>query len=345
MSSNSKYPDIDGPIVRPYMSRRSLLRSAGLVGVGAIGVGLAGCKGRPDEDFIDTGTEPSVLQVGGTLSGQLLGLLGGAAVAGATVRLVGLGQVTADDQGRFEVRVAQEGDYVTEINGPGFHKRTGVTRVAGNVTLGERLLENDGGLPLAFLNQYARGTGSGKEGVVPRTPGASNRWTSPPRVQIYRRLSDDAKGVVPDARLDAMQASAQALFGPLTGNALGFGAAVEVRPGTPPASLGDVARGTLVIAQSRTENLSVAHTGTLDNPWAISKARTSCRVDSTIELFNRMFAHALGAWVTTTDDSIANPGGRATPSDKDLLAASFQYTRLAGNLAPDEDRPGVFLNG
>jgi len=343
MSARSKNKD-DEAITRHGLSRRSLLRNAGLLGVGALGVGVAGCKGRPEDDFVDTSTEPSVLQVGGTLSGQLLGLFGGTVGAGLTVRLIGLGEVEADEQGRFEVRVAREGDYSTQIFGSGFQRRTGVTRIAGNVVLNERLLESNAGLPASYLNDYARGTGSGKEGVTPRTPGATNRWVSPPTVQIYRRLADDNKGVVTDARLDAIQASIQTLFGPLTGNALGFGVNVEVRQGQPPADLADVRSGTLVVAQTRRENLSLIHTGTLDNPWAISKARTSCRLDSDIELFNRMFAHALGAWVVNAGGSIVSPGGAATPSQRDLLAASFLYSRVPGNRAPDEDPPGVFLN-
>lgn len=344
MTERNRNDEGRGPFIPAGLSRRALLRNAGLLGVGALGVGVAGCKGRPGDEFVDTGTDPSVLQVGGTLSGQLVGLLTGAVGAGLTVRLVGLGEVQADDQGRFEVRVATEGDYVTQISGAGFQRRVGMTRIAGNVVLNERLLESDGGLPANFLNEYARGAGSGKEGVTPRTPGATNRWLSPPTVRIYRQLSDDDKGVVTDARMDAMRAAVQALFGPLTGNSLGFGVNVEVRPGRPPADLADVPRNTIVIAQSRSENLSLVHTGTLDNPWAISKARTSCRVDSTIELFNRMFAHTLGAWVVTAGASIVNPSGAVAPSDRDLLAASFLYSRVAGNRAPDEDPPGAFLN-
>lgn len=344
MTERNRNEDGRSPFMPAGLSRRTLLRNAGLVGVGALGAGLAGCKGRPEDDFVDTGTDPSVLQVGGTLSGQLVGLLTGAVGAGLTVRLIGLGEVQADDQGRFEVRVATEGDYMTQISGAGFQRRTGVTRIAGNVVLNERLLETDSGLPANFLNEYARGMGSGKEGVVPRTPGATNRWDAAPTVRIYRQLADDDKGVITDARMDALRASVQALFGPLTGNALGFGVNVEVRPGKPPVDLADVPRRTIVIAQTRRENLSLVHTGSLDNPWAISKARTSCRVDSTIELFNRMFAHALGAWVVTAGPSIANPEGAAAPSDRDLLAASFLYSRVAGNRAPDEDPPGAFLS-
>jgi hypothetical protein len=344
MSERNKNEEGRNPMGLTGLSRRALLRNAGLVGVGALGAGLAGCKGRPEDQFVDTGTDPSVLQVGGTLSGQLIGLLTGAVGAGLTVRLLGLGEVQADDQGRFEVRVAQEGDFVTQIYGDGFQRRTGMTRIAGNVVLTERLLESDAGLSANYVNEYARGAGSGKEGVTPRTPGATNRWLSAPTVRIYRQLSDDDKRVVPDARVDAMQASIQALFGPLTGNALGFGVNVEVRRGAPPTDLVDVPRDTIVVAQTRNENLSLQHTGTLDNPWAISKARTSCRVDSTIELFNRMFAHALGAWVVTAGNSVVNPAGAAAPSDRDLQAASFLYSRVAGNRAPDEDPPGAFLN-
>ena len=88
----------------------------------------------------------------------------------------------------------------------------------------QQFLEDNAGLSLRFLNEFARGRGSSKEGVFPRTPGATNRWQRIPTVRIYRKLAGGGKGVVSDARLAAMQGSIASLFGPLTGYALGGGA-------------------------------------------------------------------------------------------------------------------------
>lgn len=327
------------------LDRRSLLRRAGMLGMGVMGASVLGCKGRPDQDFVDLSTEPSLVQAGGTISGRVSGVLTGAGAPNVRVRLEGFGTATTDQDGRYSLRVDRRGDYAVEINGPDFVARSSRLRVSGSATVNVALLERDAGLPLAFLDEYGRGAGPGaKEGVVPRTPGHTNRWSGAPRVVIYRQLEDDDKDVISDARLTAMQASVLSLFGPLTGNALGFGG-VTVRNQAPPRSLDRVDAGTIAIAQ-RTDNLLAAGTlGSTNDQYAIVKARISCGVDSTIELFHRMFAHALGGQVVSPGfDSILSAAGRATPSDRDLAAATFIHSRVPGNGAPDSDPAGVFLN-
>lgn len=340
----SSFDDRQRELLRPYLSRRALMRGMSLAGLGAMGAGLAGCQKRPEQDLIDTSTDPQLLQLGGTINGLVEGLLDGAAVAGATVSFAGLGDVITDKAGRFEVRVQQIGDFDVTVTAGDFVKRIGRMRLQGNVNLVLSLLERDSGLSTRFLDQYARGIGSSKEGVVPRTPGYTNHWTAPPRVIIYRKLIDQAKGVISEARLAAMQTSIQSLFGPLTSYTLGGGVSVTVLNEAPPDGLGDVERGVIAIAQSSGRAPRMVQTGTINDPWAIGKARTECRVDSTIELFNRMFAHTLGAWVVTVDESIVNAEGRATPTASDLLAAEFLYARKPGNSSPDTDPPGAFLN-
>lgn len=327
------------------LSRRELLRCVGLAGVGAVGVGLAGCKNRPDQDLVELSTAPQIIQAGGTVSGLLTGLLTGAAAAGVTFRLFGLGEVQADATGRFEARVQEVGDYEIQFTGRGFRKRGGMLRLNGNVTLNQMLLEDDAGLTMNFLNQYARATGpNGKEGIVPRTPGATNRWTAPPRIKIYRKLADNTKLVVSDARMSALQAAIGALFGPLTASRLGF-PAIQIMPGVPPDNLGAVPAGVMVIAQRKDGLLGTTHTASLSDPFSIAKAITTCGVDSPIEIFHRVLAHALGGYVVSNVfDSILNAQGRATPSAQDLLAATFLYTRSAGNAAPDQDPAGTFIN-
>lgn len=327
------------------LDRRSLLRRAGMLGMGVIGASVVGCKGRPDQDFVDLSTEPSLVQAGGTISGRVNGVLSGNAAPNVRIRLQGLGSVTTDQDGNYSLRVEERGDYGVEINGPDFVARASRLRVSGSATVNIGLLERDAGLPLDFLDEYGRGAGPGaKEGVASRTPGHTNRWTGAPRVIIYRQLEDDDKDVIPDARLTAMQASVLSLFGPLTGNALGFGG-VQVRNAPPPRSVERVDAGTIAIVQ-RTDNLLEARTlGATVDRYALVKARISCGVESTIELFHRMFAHALGGQVVSPGfDSILNAGGRAAPSNRDLAAATFIHSRVPGNRAPDTDPAGVLLN-
>lgn len=327
------------------LSRRHLLRRASALGIGVFGATVLGCKGRPGEEFVDLSTEPTLVQAGGTISGQVSGILTGGVAAGARVRLLGFGATTTDSGGRYSLRVDRPGDYEVEINGPGFVARTSRLRVTGSATVNVELLERESGLPLAMLDEYARGGGpGGKEGVVPRTPGQTNRWTSAPSVVIYRQLEDDDKDVIPQARVTAMQASILALFGPLTGNALGFGG-VDVRNGQPPKRLADVPAGTIAIGQRKDNLLGAETVGATADPYTIVKARISCGVGSTIALFNRMFAHGLGGHVVSGGyDSILSPGGRDSLSDRDRLAATFLYGRAPGNGAPDVDPAGVFLN-
>lgn len=326
------------------LSRRDLLRSVGVAGVGALGLGLVGCTDRPGSADSGLTNDPQVLQAGGTLSGRLAGLLGGAAAAGVTVNLVGLGEVVTDALGQFEVRVAQSGEFRVQLSGRGFHARSGVIRIDGNLAIDELLLENDAGVPMRFIDQYARATGpNGKEGVVPRTPGATNRWTRPPRVNIYRKLADNSKLVVPDARITALRGAVAALFAPLTGSRLGF-PSIEVLPGQPPRNLGSTAAGVMVISQSQSGALATSNGSSLSDVYDINKALVGTRLDAPIELFNRAFAHGLGGYVVSNQfASILNGAGRATPSTDDVQAATFLYSRVPGNSSPDQDPDGVFI--
>lgn len=326
------------------MSRRRLLRQASLLGAGAVGLGLASCKKRPEDDLVDLTTQPRTLQNGGTIDGTVLGLLTGAVAAGIDIRLIGFGEFKTNDRGQFQVRVQQSGDYAMEFNGRGFARRRTMLRVAGNVSLTESLLETDAGLRMIYLNQYTRGTGPGKTGVEPRTPGATNRWRMPPLIQIYKPLADSNKGVVPDARIDAMRASILALYGPLTANRLGA-PMVEVRTDDPPKKFSRVRAGRLVVTQREDGLLGSEHGSSVTDPYDINRGMFTCGVTSTIEVFNRMVAHGLGGYtVTAAFDSILNPEGRATPSDDDLLAATYHYTRSPGTTSPDDAPDGEFIN-
>jgi len=207
------------------------------------------------------------------------------------------------------------------------------------------MLESDQGLSQPFLNQYARGTGSGKGITIePRTPGYTNRWTRPPTYRIYRRLADSTKEFVSDARVDALRGAIFALFPALTAGRLGI-PAVDVRNAEPPESLGDIGTGVVVVAQTKSTRQTSEHAGGISNPFTIVKGRISSGFESTIELFGRMVAHSTGAYgVNSGNDSIVAGPGRASLSERDAMAASFLYARVAGNSAPDRDPDDVILS-
>ena len=329
---------------RPF-NRRNLLRQAGFLGAGAVGLGLAGCKQRPDDELADPTSPPQMLQQGGTVSARISGLLNGVAAAGATMRVKGVGSTTANDEGAIDVRVEETGTYEVEFSAPNHFSRTTRVAVAGNVSIVVTMLESDEGLSQGFLNQYARGTGNGKGiNIDPRTPGFTNRWTRPPTYRIYRRLADSTKEFVSDARLDAMRGAIFSLFPALTAGGLGI-PAIDVRNAEPPEGLGDIGTGVVVVAQSKSTSQTSEHVGGLSDPYSIVKGRISCAFDSPIELFNRMVAHSTGAYgVNSGDDSIVSGPGRASLSDRDSKAATFLYARAAGNSAPDRDPDDVVLS-
>jgi len=325
-------------------NRRDVLRRAGYLGVGAIGFGIVGCKQRPDEDLVDLATEPQVLQQGGTVSLRASGLLTGAAASEVTLRILGLGSVTSNAQGAADVRVEQNGEYDVEITSDDHFRRSGRIRVTGNVTLDVPLLERSAGISREYIDEYARGLGKGKGITIqPRTPGRTNRWNSPPTFRLYRQLEDSNKEFVSDTRLDAMRASILGLFPALTANRLGV-PSIEVRNAAP-AALGEVPAGTEVVAQRVAPRLSHESVGSIQSVFVLSRAHIGCPHDSTIEIFNRMVAHASGAYgVSSGTGSIVSGPGAAGLSDRDQQAATFLYSRVAGNRAPDTDPDGVFLN-
>jgi len=292
----------------------------------------------------DPTSPPQVLQQGGTVSARLSGLLNGVAVAGATMRVKGVGSTTGNDEGAIDVRLEQTGTYAVEFSAPDYFSRTTRVAVAGNVSIAVTMLESDDGLSQSFLNQYARGTGAGKGiNIDPRTPGFTNRWTRPPTYRIYRRLADSTKEFVTDARVDAMRGAIFALFPALTAGRLGI-PAVDVRNQVPPEGLGDIGTGVVVVAQSKSTAQRSEHVGGISDPYSIVKGRISCAFDSSIELFNRMVAHSTGAYgVNSGLDSIVGGPGRASLSDRDSMAATFLYSRAAGNSSPDRDPDDVIL--
>ena len=328
---------------RPF-NRRDLLRQAGFLSAGAVGLGLAGCKQRPDDELVDPTSPPQVLQQGGTLSVTISGLLGGDVVSGATMNVIGVGTTEVDSEGRLSVRFTQNGTYDVEFRAPKHFARSGRISVFGNSTLNVTMMESDAGVSQGFINEYARGAADGKGVVVePRTPGFTNRWTQPPTYRIYRRLFDSSKEIVPDARVDAMRSAILSLFPALTASAVGF-PTVVVRDSLP-ADLGEMRSGNVIVAQTKAYSEESEHIGALNDPFAIAKGRISCAFESPIELFNKMVGHSTGAYGTSSGrSSIMSGGGRSAPSDRDTLAATFLYSRSPGNAAPDRDQDDVLLS-
>lgn len=331
------------------LSRRRLLRWAGAVGVAGLGGGLSGCSDRPDEDILDTGTEPTVVQQGGVVSGTVVGLFDGNPVGGATVAIGGLASVTTDAAGRFSARIPRSGDFGVRISRTGFVTRRSAVRLRSNVDAAVSLIEEGPDLDLDFLDQFARAAGPRRE-AVPRTPGRSNRWTRPPRVLIYRRFESAAGSsavvTLSDRRVELIEISIDDVFVGLTAGRLGGTPTPIVLDQLPPRNPRRVPAGSLAVFQTDDGSRGAGNVGSIDDEFAIASAHAFTDFEAPRNILHKFVGHALGAWDVSDDfKSVMGSNGRLTLAPQDIAAATVLYSRRPGNGAPDTDPPGTFLDG
>ncbi|MFQ5743348.1 MAG: hypothetical protein ACE5HV_07140 [Acidobacteriota bacterium] len=327
------------------LSRRELLRWAGVAGIGSVGAGLVGCSDAPEQEAATGSTTPTSLMAGATVNGSVLGLLTGVQVNKATVEIVGVGTVTTDFSGSFSVHFDNVGDFVVKISAKGFLTRQTRLRLVGNVTIVVTLIETDQNLTLKFLDQFARGQGPVAD-LVPRTPGATNRWLQRPNVLIYRRLDGDRKTVVSDVRVSKISDAVNSIFSGLTGSVFGFAPSIQVVDTPPPSERKQIPAGAIGIFQTADGSRGAGHTGSLSDPNSIAIAHAFTDVGASIGVLTHVFAHALGATeVATSMPSVMNPDGRSTLTAEDMQAAIALYNRPPGSRAPDTDPDGFFING
>ena len=328
----------------PRVSRRDLLRWASVIGVGGLGAGLIGCSDPPQQTINSGVTQPTTLEAGGIVNGVVTGLFNRVGVRNAKVEVVGVGTVKADFAGAFSIRIELPGDYTLIVSASDFVTRRTAMRITGNSTFAMTLMEDDEGLGVSFLNQYARGTGP-TSGPPPRTPGQTNRWARGPRVLIYRRVAGDPSTVVPSAQIDRIINVVNSTYGQFTAGALGFSPMIEQVDSEPPASPAQIPVGAIGFYQTSDGSRGGGTSGAISDPFEAASGYAFTGIDAPVALLNRVFGQSLGATIVDNSmTSVMNPGGQSSFGEKDSQASTVLYNRPAGSRAPDVDPERYFIN-
>lgn len=333
------------PITEDRISRRDLLRWAGIAGVGGIGMGLIGCSDPPEQEISEGTTPPTTIKSGSTVNGTVTGLLTGAAVSGAVLEILGMGEVTADFAGNFTINFDQAGDYSARISAPNFVTRETRMRISANDVVPITLIETDESLTENFLNQWARGQGPILDGLAPRTPGMTNRWESAPDLRIYRRLAGDPDTVLSDDRIDQIIAAATGSYAQFTAGSLGFLRNIEQVDSAPPADNGQMPLGTIGFYQTADGSRGGGTTGAVSDAYAAASGYAFSGTDASTRVLTRVFGQSLGA--TPVEDaltSVMNTEGSREFTEEDDHAAAVLYGRPPGSQAPDKDPARFFVN-
>ena len=325
------------------LSRRQLLRWAGIAGVGGLAGALPACSDPPAQDIVDTTVQPTALRIGGTINGTVTGLLNGDNVSAATIEIVGVGTATTDAAGEFSFRLEQNGDFEIIIRAGGFLSRTSAIRVTGNLSITASLIETDTVLTDDFLNQFARGTGPIVD-FAPPTPGVTARWQSRPVIRVYTRLAGDPATKLSDSRVDKIIEVINNAFAGFTARSLGSSPTIVQVDEVPPADLSELPIGVLCFSQTADGSRGADQMRRIDDQYEIASSACFTGTDASGGVLTRVFGQALGA--TVVDDSmpsVMNAEGRTTFTEEDTLAATVLYNRPPGNAAPDSDPDGFFL--
>lgn len=328
------------------LSRRELLRWAGLAGFGGLGSVLAACTDRPGQEIDDTPTAPRITQEGGTVSGTVTGLLTGRPAKNAKVTVQGVGTVRADFAGAFSIRVDRSGDFRLTVEAEDFLTRETAVRVTGSVNVVVTLIEADGRLTLEFLDQFARGLGPVVDGTRPRTPGRISRWLEPPRILLYLGVDGDPDTAVPAHRVARIRELIESVWFGLTGGAFGAAPAIQEVDASPPADRSQIPVGSLGFFQTADGSRGAGHSGRIDNPFAFANAHAFTGLEAAGGVVVRVLGQALGAtFVEDGMPSVMNAEGRSTLTADDEQAATVLFNRPPGNGSPDTDPEGFLLNG
>jgi len=330
--------------VDPRVSRRDLIRWAGVLGVGGIGAGLISCSDPPEQEISSGVTQPTTVQAGSTVNGVVSGLFNRVGVRNAKVEVVGEGTVRADFSGAFTIHIDLPGDYTLIVSASDFVTRRTALRLSGNTTFGMTLMEDDEGLGPTFLNQYARGTGP-TSGPPPRTPGQTNRWASMPRVLIYRRVAGDPSTKVPGPQIDRITSVVNSTFMQFTAGVLGPAPPIEQVDSVPPADPAQIPFGAIGFYQTSDGSRGGGTSGAMSSPFDAASGYAYTGLDAPVALLNRVFGQSLGATIVDSSmTSVMNPGGQSSFSENDTMASTVLYNRPAGSRAPDVDPERYFIN-
>ena len=343
----SKSEKLDADVVErsraSELSRRDLIRWAGIAGVGGLGTFLPSCSDPPGQDVVSTTTQPTALRIGGSANGRVTGLFDGNATTGATVRIVGIGSTTTDAAGEFSFRIYRSGDFELIIRGDDFVTRRTAVRITGSVTFSVTVMEKSAALSDDFLNQFARRTGP-SFGPDVLDPGAIARWEQSPTIRVYTRVAG-TKAKLSDRRVDKVIEIINMQYPKFTAGALGFVAnVVEINEAPPDPST--LPLGTLCFYQTDDDTRGAGQMRRVQNRYAIGTSFCFTGNEDSGGVLSRVFGQALGAGgVVNTTPSTMNGQGRVNFTEQDTLAAQVLYTRPPGNMDPDTDPADVFIAG
>ena len=273
------------------LSRRDLIRWAGVAGVGGLGTFLPGCSQPPEQDVVSTTTQPTALRIGGSVNGRVTGLFDGNATTGATVTITGIGSTTTDAAGDFSFRIDRNGDFELVISGAGFATRRTAVRVTGNVAFNATVIEKSAALDDNFLNQFARRTGR-SFGTDVVDPGAIARWEQNPTIRVYTRVAG-TNAKLSDARVDRILQIINKQYPSFTAGALGFGAdVVEINEAPPDPST--LPLDTLCFYQTADATRGAGQTRRVQNRYAIGNSFCFTGNEASGGVLTRVFGQALG---------------------------------------------------
>lgn len=296
---------------------------------------LAACGHSP--------SAPSQGASSGTLEGQAVSALDGAAVPGVSVRVGDSGPVLTDITGFFQVNVASAGTYAASLRGGPFVDRETTVAAPGNRA---RLSLIPASFDLEAFDQMFR-----------TSHGQLQRWVSQPGLVVvatvmnYRGANGEEYAAtrerMPDEEVSQMIAHLTEGLAMLTGGTYSTFAAIDIERPASDARVRLSREGKIVVGRF---NNIVTFSSTIGyGSWAErpdgSIAGGALFLDSDFDrtdarrrlLRMHELGHALGYQHVTSRPSIMNPSVGAEPSDVDRAGALIAFQRPPGNRSPDVD--------
>jgi hypothetical protein len=284
-----------------------------------------------------------------TFTGTVVDGVSDRGLAGALVRIAGIGEATTGDDGGFTIATddSEEPRAVT-ITSPVTVERETRLRVPGPSA---RVSLIPGSLSLPAFNQMFRGSGE------------LNRWVTAPRLVIQRRtlrftdLSSTSyeamAALLTDDDVATLVADLEWALAQLTAGTFTRFAGVDVEAAEEGASVPVSRPGAIVLA--RYEGLTTATTYWGYARWSWNglgeMQGAIVKLDQSFETSGSPFrrslrahelGHALGYWHVTGLDSVMQSHARTEPTAFDRDGARIAFQRPTRNRAPDAD-PDPFV--
>lgn len=282
-------------------------------------------------------TSPGSPGGGTTVSGRVVGTLGGAPVAGARVSAGGT-SATTDGAGAFQIAVPGTGDVRVEVGASGHVTRTTFFRPGGAPPVLD-LIEPSSLWLLDFYRELCRdGAGGGSLKALNPIPRELKFY-------IDQRPEPPLNRPIPDSAVDTVREAIRTVL-PLLTRGRFVGSEVEVGTSPPP----DRTPGTVVIRWNPIEvsQLGGAASGlayTVGGDWNVVVLRN---IESTESVFHEL-GHVLGLYHPLSGLRPSLMLGSGVPerphfTQWDILHANVLYARPPGNSDIDNDPAGYVVN-